>query len=142
LFGNNVRMVIGGRLTVTGVGGGTSASGPIVAGLVALLNADRLDAGKPSLGLANPLFYQVAAANAGAFKPIGAGTGGGSNSNQCDSEPTYACCDRGLLEASGWDPLSGLGSMNYAALARRSLQVATAAAAAAEGERIVCPRLD
>ena len=113
--GNNVRMVIDGRLTVTGVGGGTSASGPIVAGLIALLNAERLDAGKAPLGLANPLLYQASAAKVGTFNAIG--TTGGSNSNQCDSEPSYTCCDRGLLEASGWDPLSGLGSINFTALA-------------------------
>ena len=69
--------------------------------VVALLNADRLDAGKAPLGLPTALFYQAAAKKAGAFNSIGAT--GGSNSNQCDSEPSYTCCDRGLLEASGWD---------------------------------------
>ena len=86
-----------------------------MAGLIALLNAERLDAGKAPLGLANPLLYQASAAKAGTFNAIGAT--GGSNSNQCDSEPSYKCCDRGLLEASGWDPLSGLGSINFTALA-------------------------
>ena len=137
-----MRMVIGGRLTVTGVGGGTSALGPIVAGLVALLNADRLDAGKPSLGLANPLFYQVAAANAGAFKPIGAGTGG-SNSNQCMRLGAYVRVLRPRLargQRLGPALRPWLDELRRSR-SQKSLQVATAAAAA-EGERIVCPRLD
>lgn len=37
--------------------GGTSASGPIAAGLVALLNDARLNQGLPSLGHLNPRLY-------------------------------------------------------------------------------------
>jgi tripeptidyl-peptidase I len=39
--------------------GGTSASAPSFAGLVALLNDARLTAGKPSLGFLNPLIYSL-----------------------------------------------------------------------------------
>jgi subtilase family serine protease len=38
---------------------GTSASGPIMAGVVSLLNEARLNAGKTPLGLLNPMFYKV-----------------------------------------------------------------------------------
>lgn len=39
--------------------GGTSASAPSFAGLVALLNDVRLTAGKPPLGFLNPLIYSL-----------------------------------------------------------------------------------
>jgi tripeptidyl-peptidase I len=39
--------------------GGTSASAPTFAGLVALLNDARISAGRPPLGFLNPLIYQV-----------------------------------------------------------------------------------
>jgi len=39
--------------------GGTSASSPIVAGIVSLLNDARLRAGKPVLGWLNPLIYSL-----------------------------------------------------------------------------------
>ncbi|CAL1143274.1 unnamed protein product, partial [Cladocopium goreaui] len=39
--------------------GGTSASSPIVAGLVALINGERLDAALPPLGFLNPLLYST-----------------------------------------------------------------------------------
>jgi len=39
--------------------GGTSASAPTFAGLVALLNDGRIAAGRPPLGFLNPLIYQV-----------------------------------------------------------------------------------
>ncbi len=41
-------------------GGGTSASSPMLAGMVALWVQQRLEAGKTSLGLLNPLLYHMA----------------------------------------------------------------------------------
>jgi hypothetical protein len=38
---------------------GTSAAAPTIAGLVALINAHRAKRGRPALGFANPLLYQV-----------------------------------------------------------------------------------
>ena len=37
---------------------GTSAATPTVAGMIALANDARLDAGKPVLGFLNPFIYQ------------------------------------------------------------------------------------
>ena len=104
-------MVIGGRLSPCGVGGGTSASGPIIGGLLALANAARIDAGRPPLGLVNALLY---AAPPSAFNAVGSDRG--TNSNQCASEPGYECCAHGLREAAGWDPLTGLGSIDFGQL--------------------------
>ena len=42
--------------------GGTSASSPAFAGIVALLNDARLSAGLPPLGFLNPFFYSKGAA--------------------------------------------------------------------------------
>ena len=103
--------VIGGRLSPCGVGGGTSASGPIIGGLLALANAARIDAGRPPLGLVNALLY---AAPPSAFNAVGSDRG--TNSNQCASEPGYECCAHGLREAAGWDPLTGLGSIDFGQL--------------------------
>jgi hypothetical protein len=145
--GNNIPMVISGEMHLCGVGGGTSASGPIVGGLLALLNAERLEGGKPPLGLANPLLYSLAGGDngdngdgkdgvggggvGGKGGSVGGGHGGGidggvfnmvgvdggGNSNRCTSEPGYSCCPHGFPEAAHWDPLSGLGSLNWTALA-------------------------
>lgn len=54
-IGQNLLLYIGGRLNDNG---GTSASTPIVAGLLALVNDARLGAGKPPLGPAAPWFYK------------------------------------------------------------------------------------
>jgi hypothetical protein len=40
---------------------GTSASSPVVAGMVSLVNAQRIEAGKPPLGFLNPAIYQAGA---------------------------------------------------------------------------------
>ena len=47
---------------------------------------------------------------------------GGANSNQCASEPGYECCPNGLREAAGWDPLSGLGSIDLAELLKHAVR--------------------
>ena len=78
------------------------------------------DAGQPPLGLANPLLYQIAAKAPAAFHAVG--SDGGANSNQCASEPGYECCPNGLREAAGWDPLSGLGSIDLAELLKHAVR--------------------
>ncbi|KAJ6561529.1 tripeptidyl peptidase A [Mycena vulgaris] len=54
--------------------GGTSASTPVVAGLVALLNDARLAAGRPALGFLNPLLYKR---GSGAFNDVVVGSNPG-----------------------------------------------------------------
>lgn len=60
MAGLNYEVVVGGKTYQVS---GTSASSPVVAGMVSLVNADRIAAGKPSLGFLNPAIYQ----NGGAF---------------------------------------------------------------------------
>jgi hypothetical protein len=57
---DNVPVVMDGSLTPVG---GTSASAPEVAGIVALVNDARLNRGLPPLGFLNPRLYQAAAAH-------------------------------------------------------------------------------
>ncbi|KAF8622126.1 hypothetical protein AX15_007258 [Amanita polypyramis BW_CC] len=80
--------------------GGTSASSPTFAGIVALLNDVRLKAGKPSLGFLNPLIYKRATSG---FNDITVGHNGG-------------CGTWGFNTSVGWDPVTGLGTPNFGKL--------------------------
>ena len=68
---------------------GTSASSPTFASVVALLNDQRLNAGKKPLGFLNPLLYSSAA---GAFNDITSGNNPGCNTT-------------GFPALTGWDPV-------------------------------------
>ena len=81
--------------------GGTSTSSPIFAGMVTLLNAERHKLGKSTLGFINPLLYQ----NPGAFVDVVEGD------NDC--EVWNQCCTNGFKAQIGYDPVSGLGTLNY-----------------------------
>jgi len=77
---------------------GTSCSAPSFGGLVALLNDIRLSRGLPSLGWLNPLLY----AHPEAFTDITKGSNPG-------------CGSDGFPAAKGWDPVTGLGTMQFQA---------------------------
>ena len=86
--------------------GGTSAACPAIAGLVALINSQRLGKGKPALGFLNPLLYKVwTATNGNAFNDIVEG------SNHCTEKGCL--CKTGFQAAKGWDASSGLGTPNF-----------------------------
>lgn len=79
---------------------GTSASSPVVAGLVGLLNAHRQRAGRPNVGFFNPLLYQVwAETNGSAFNDIIEG------SNRCTEGGCI--CKTGFNAVQGWDASTG-----------------------------------
>lgn len=52
---------------------GTSASTPLVASMVALLNDARLNAGLPTMGFLNPFLYQTHEAHPAAFNDVVSG---------------------------------------------------------------------
>lgn len=80
--------------------GGTSASAPIVASGITLLNDLLITAGKATVGWANPTFY----AHPEAFTDI---TSGGS----------YGCgSGSGFPAKHGWDAASGLGTPLFSKL--------------------------
>ncbi|KAK3935714.1 subtilisin-like protein [Diplogelasinospora grovesii] len=76
--------------------GGTSASAPIFASIVTLLNEERLQAGKKPIGFLNPVLY----AHPDMFNDITSGSNPG-------------CGTDGFKAAPGWDPVTGLGTPNY-----------------------------
>jgi tripeptidyl-peptidase I len=75
---------------------GTSCSSPTFAGVVGLLNDQRLQAGKSPLGFLPPLFYK----NPQMFNDVTSGSNPG-------------CSTNGFPAASGWDPVTGLGSPDF-----------------------------
>jgi len=97
-LGVNVQIVQKGKVVAVD---GTSCSSPIVAGLISMLNEIRLNADKPTLGFLNPLLYQWAASNPNAFHDITSG------------KNAQGCCP-GFDAYAGWDPVTGLGSPDFA----------------------------
>ncbi|KAI0029778.1 family S53 protease [Vararia minispora EC-137] len=95
-MGNNVEIFYQGS---AGLVAGTSCSSPIFAAIVGLLNDELVAAGKSRLGFLNPLLYS----SASAFNDITTGSNPGCGTN-------------GFPAEVGWDPVTGLGTPNYAAL--------------------------
>lgn len=107
----NYQIYTGGLFPV-GTIGGTSASAPVFAGIVTLLNDLRLQKGSAPLGFLNPLLYQ----NADALQDIIDGSNGVPFADGCNSD--------GFPATSGWDGVTGLGEPNYAKLAQLVLATA------------------
>jgi len=88
---------------------GTSCSSPIWAAMTGLINDARMNMGKKPIGFLAPSLYALYAQNPAAFNTIQSGN------NKC----TESCCAQyGYLSATGWDPVCGLGSPNYPAMAK------------------------
>ena len=86
---------------------GTSASSPWAAGLLSNINAARMAVGKGSVGWVNPALYT----NSSLFlNDITVG------SNKCAATAgkfSLTCCSQGYSCTTGWDPVTGLGTINY-----------------------------
>lgn len=81
---------------------GTSASAPVLAGMFSNINAARRSAGKGPIGWANPALYN----NRTMFvRDITSGH------NKCSV--TSVCCAHGYTATKGWDPTTGLGTVDY-----------------------------
>ncbi|KAF2113902.1 peptidase S8/S53 domain-containing protein [Lophiotrema nucula] len=76
--------------------GGTSASAPIFASIVNLLNEERLEQGKGPIGFLNPTIYK----HPEIFNDITIGSNPG-------------CGTQGFPASPGWDPVTGMGTPNY-----------------------------
>eukprot|EP01006_Ploeotia_vitrea_P026171 TRINITY_DN59138_c0_g1_i2.p1 TRINITY_DN59138_c0_g1~~TRINITY_DN59138_c0_g1_i2.p1 ORF type:complete len:628 (+),score=323.17 TRINITY_DN59138_c0_g1_i2:94-1884(+) len=107
-FGSAIAITVQGR--IEGVGG-TSASSPIVAGVASLLNDAAIQKDGKPLGFLNPLLYKAAAECTGCFTDITVGD------NKCTEQGCgiFGNC-KGFECATGWDPVTGLGSPKYEAL--------------------------
>lgn len=76
--------------------GGTSASAPIFAGIINLINEERIAKGKGPIGFLNPTMY----AHPHAFNDITIGNNPG-------------CGTGGFNATPGWDPVTGLGTPDF-----------------------------
>ena len=86
----------GGTTEMDGIGG-TSASAPVFAAMIALVNDARMAAGQKALGFLNPFLYQ----NADVFTDV---TKGSDKVGRGGSPLPW-----GFNCSAGWDPVTGLG---------------------------------
>ena len=90
---------------------GTSCSTPITASLFAIINNFMVQNNRPKVGFINPLLYKLSNINKTIYNDIVMGY------NYCTEA---SCCpgnlkngsDFGYLCSKGWDPVTGLGSLN------------------------------
>lgn len=99
MAGLNYEVVIGGKDYQVS---GTSASAPVIAGMVSLVNTARLANGKKALGFLNPAIY---------LHGLQISNDVTSGENNCAA--SIVCCSEGFWAAKGWDPLTGFGSVDY-----------------------------
>ncbi|OQS02045.1 tripeptidyl-peptidase [Thraustotheca clavata] len=90
---------------------GTSASTPVMAGLVTLWNDLRLKAGKTPLGFLNPLLYQIGSANPKAFHDITSGDNAAARNGSYE-------CEYSFKAGVGWDAVTGFGTPDFNALTK------------------------
>ncbi|KAJ5623249.1 hypothetical protein N7490_011854 [Penicillium lividum] len=91
--------------------GGTSASAPVIAGLISQLNSIRLTDGKPRLGFLNPWLYTTG--QTGWTDIIDGGSRG------CAGSPVH---NAGWNATVGWDPVTGLGTPFFPTLGQLVLR--------------------
>ena len=124
LMAHNYMIAVDGELVPVD---GTSASSPVFAGMLSLINSQLVEAGKSTLGWVNPLLYKYYAFFT---NDITLGDKNGCSSLRYsfeydddyygtdDDNDDYSyslsskCCDEGFYPTTGWDPITGLGSIN------------------------------
>ncbi|PPJ59300.1 hypothetical protein CBER1_04225 [Cercospora berteroae] len=112
-------MVLNGTIRANG---GTSAAGPQVAAVFALLNDARFRAGQPAIGFANPWLY--ANARNSLVDVIRGGSVGCYGTNPQKQQPITGA---GIIPYAswnatvGWDPVTGLGYPNFQGMKNNAL---------------------
>ncbi|KAH8995710.1 subtilisin-like protein [Lactarius akahatsu] len=76
---------------------GTSCATPTAAGIISLLNDYRISNGKAPLGFLNPWLYGI----------------GLEGLNDITSGSNPGCKTKGFSAVPGWDPITGLGSLDF-----------------------------
>jgi len=99
-FATDFTIVVGGSETAVD---GTSCAAPTASGIISLLNDIRLNKGDPTLGFLNIWLYGTASLSQNAIYDV---TKGNNPDGNCP----------GFRAAVGWDPVTGLGTLNYAVL--------------------------
>lgn len=97
--GVNIATAVDGELSLQG---GTSASAPLFAAMLNLINEERLAANKSTVGFANPVLYSYASQ---IFQDITQG-----NNDMCGG------LVEGFAAVPGWDPVTGLGTPQWQGL--------------------------
>lgn len=104
-------MALLGHSYVTSIGGeayllsGTSASTPVFAAMVSLVNSARLRLGMGPVGWLNKSLYAYYDKFTNDIV---------SGNNKCTAGERPTCCAEGFHATEGWDPVTGLGSINFA----------------------------
>ncbi|KAF2169130.1 hypothetical protein M409DRAFT_20357 [Zasmidium cellare ATCC 36951] len=99
---------------------GTSASAPVFAGIIALINAQLVQSGKSPLGFLNPWIYSEA------YQALNDITNGGSSG--CDGTDQYSGLatpvipDASWQAVPGWDTVTGWGTPDYEKLLALALK--------------------
>jgi tripeptidyl-peptidase-1 len=107
LLGFNYDIIVGG---VHESVSGTSASTPAFAAMVSLVNAARFAAGYGPIGFLNQMLYTDSVTF---IRDI---TSGDSSCQASDGYSLPVCCGNdGWKASSGWDPITGLGSVDFQA---------------------------
>ncbi|PIB00184.1 Tripeptidyl-peptidase sed3 [Cercospora beticola] len=100
--GDHDAVVFNGELSTIG---GTSASAPTFAGVIALVNDALIAAGKPPLGFLNPWIYSV----------------GYQGLTDIVSGSSSGCNTAGFPAQQGWDAVTGFGTPNFRQLVQLAL---------------------
>jgi tripeptidyl-peptidase I len=103
-------VALGGNFTAVS---GTSASSPVFAGMISLVNTARLREGKPALGWVTPALYKLSSSF---VKDVTSGH------NKCVASASV-CCQQGFHATEGWDPVTGLGSVDFVRFQRAMLSI-------------------
>ena len=104
---------------------GTSASAPVFAAMISLVNALRAKKGKGPIGFVNPTLYNIGIFNQTFWNQLNL-TGSATQiytditvgNNKCCARASnpltpVVCCPTGFVTAPGWDPVTGWGSMPF-----------------------------
>ena len=113
MIGVSYAVIIGGSVNYLY---GTSASTPVFAGMISLLNAQLAAVNRSSVGFLNPTLY-VAGSQTNMnsiFNDININSlSGTAGSNYCCANSNYpktssVCCAAGFTASEGWDPTTGM----------------------------------
>ena len=103
LLAHNYKIVMNGAIDHVD---GTSASAPVMAAFVSLVNSQRKSRGMSTMGLINPFLYNYYASFANDITS-GDNKCAASSYSYSSYQPTHTCCKEGFYATQGWDPVTG-----------------------------------
>ncbi|CAA9959025.1 Pro-kuma-activ domain containing protein [Pyrenophora teres f. maculata] len=113
--GQGFQVVDSGRVSSVA---GTSASAPVFAAVVAMLNNARMGAGMPALGFLNPWIYEQGFK--GMTDVVDGGSRGCTGRSIYSGQKTPAVPFASWNATKGWDPVTGYGTPDFEQLRRLS----------------------